>query len=89
MLRGEVIILKTMTCKQLYGPCDALIHGATAEEMMENSKKHAMEMVASGDKVHIDAMEMMKKQHMNMTPESVKQWMDKFQNEFTAVPENK
>ena len=81
--------MKTMTCKQLYGPCDALIHGATAEEMMENSKKHAMEMVAKGDKVHIDAMEAMKKQHMDMNPEAVRRWMEKFKNDFAAVPEDK
>ncbi len=80
--------MKTMTCKQLYGPCDALIHGATAEEMMENSQKHAMEMVAKGDKVHIDAMEAMKNQHMDMTPEAVKLWIDKFQNDFAMVPED-
>ncbi len=77
-----------MTCKQLYGPCDALIHGATAEEMMENSKKHAMEMVAKGDQVHIDAMEAMKKQHMNMTPDAVKLWMEKFYSDFAAVSED-
>ncbi|OGG30986.1 hypothetical protein A3I51_03920 [Candidatus Gottesmanbacteria bacterium RIFCSPLOWO2_02_FULL_38_8] len=81
--------MKTMTCKQLFGPCDALIHGATSEEMMENSKKHAMEMVATGDKVHIDAMEAMKKQHMDMNPEADKLWMEKFQNDFAAVPEDK
>ena len=78
--------MKTMTCKQLHGPCDTLIKGATAEEMMQNSQKHAMEMVASGDKVHIDAMEAMRKQHMDMTPEAQKQWMEKFQNEFAAMP---
>ena len=81
--------MKTMTCKQLYGPCDAFIHGETAEEMMENSKKHAMEMVAKGDQVHIDAMEAMKKQHMDMNPEADKLWMEKFQNDFAAVPEDK
>ena len=81
--------MKTMTCKQLYGPCDAFIHGETAEEMMENSKKHAMEMVAKGDKVHIDAIEAMKKQHMDMNPEAVKRWMEKFQNDFAAWPEDK
>ncbi|OGM22836.1 hypothetical protein A2961_01570 [Candidatus Woesebacteria bacterium RIFCSPLOWO2_01_FULL_39_21] len=80
--------MKTMTCKQLYGPCDALIHGATAEEMMENSKKHAMEMVAKGDKVHIDAMEVMKNQHMNMNPEAVKQWMEKFHADFATQPKD-
>ncbi len=78
-----------MTCKQLYGPCDALIHGETPEEMMESSKKHAMEMVAKGDKVHIDAMEAMKNQHVNMNSETVKQWMEKFQNDFAALPEDK
>ena len=81
--------MKTMTCKELHGPCDALITGATPEEMIENSQKHAMEMVTKGDKAHIDAMEAMKKQHMNMNPEAVKQWMEKFQNEFDAQPEDK
>ena len=81
--------MKTMTCKQLYGPCDALIHGETAEEMMENSKKHAMEMVAKGDMLHIEAMNAMKKQHMNMDSESVKQFMEKFQKDFAAQPEDK
>ena len=81
--------MKTMTCKQLYGPCDVLIHGESAEEMMEKSQKHAMEMVANGDKVHVDAMEAMKKQHMSMTPETQKQWMEKFQNDFNAAPEDK
>ncbi len=84
-----VIYMKTMTCKQLYGPCEALISGATAEEMMENSQKHAMEMISKGDKVHIEAMEAMKKQHMDMTPEAQKQWMEKFQIEFDAQPEDK
>ena len=78
-----------MTCKQLYGPCDALIHGKSSEEMMENSQKHAMEMISKGDKVHIEAMEAMKKQHMTMDPEAVKQWMEKFQSDFAAQPEDK
>lgn len=80
--------MKTMTCKQLYGPCDEPIHGATAGEIMKNSQAHAMEMVAKGDKLHIDAMEAMKGQHINMTPEDQKQWMDKFNAEFIAQPED-
>ncbi len=80
--------MKTMTCKQLYGPCDAPIQGATAEEMMQNSQKHAMEMVAKGDKVHIDAMEAMKAQHTTMTPEAQKEWMEKFHADFAAQPED-
>ena len=80
--------MKTMTCKQLYGPCDALIHGATAGEMITSSQKHAMEMVAKGDTLHIEAMNAMKKQHMNMDPEAMKQWMTKFQNDFAAQAED-
>lgn len=79
--------MKTMTCKQLHGPCDVLIHGETAEEMIENSQKHGMEMAARGDQDHIKIMEEMR-QHMN-DPEAVNQFMDKFQNDFAAKPEDK
>ena len=78
-----------MTCKQLYGPCDTPIHGETANEMMENSKKHAMEMAANGDEVHISAIKAMGQSHKQMDGEAVKQWMEKFQNEFDAQPEDK
>ena len=81
--------MKTMTCKQLFGPCDAAIHGKTAEEMMENSKKHALDMAALGDQVHINAIKAMGNMHQNMDAAAVKQWMEKFQNEFDAVPEDK
>ena len=81
--------MKTMTCKQLYGPCDTPIHGETANEMMENSKKHAMEMAAKGDSVHINAIKAMGQSHKQMDEEAVKQWMEKFQNDFDAHPEDK
>ena len=85
----NAFIMKTMTCKQLYGPCDTLIHGETAEEMMENSKKHAMEMVDKGDQVHIDAIKAMGDMHKNMDEAAVKQWMENFQNDFDKTPEDK
>jgi len=75
-----------MTCKQLYGPCNTLIHGETSEEMMQNSKKHAMELAALGDEEHIRVMKAMK-QHMG-DPEAVKQFMEKFQKDFAAQPED-
>jgi hypothetical protein len=34
-------------------------------------------------------MNAMKKQHMDMDPEAVKQWMEKFQNDFAVWPEDK
>ena len=80
--------MKTMTCKQLYGPCDALIHGETAKVFMENSKKHAMEMADIGDEMHINAIKAMGESHKHMDEEAVKQWMKKFQNDFDALPED-
>ena len=73
-----------MTCKQLYGPCDEPIHGATADEMMQNSQAHAMEMVAKGDKLHINAMEAMKSQNMNMDKN-----MKNYYKDFDAQPKDK
>ena len=81
--------MKTMTCKQLYGPCEATIQGETADEMMQNSQKHGMEMVAKGDALHIHAMEAMKAQHVKITPEAQKEWMEKFFKDFAAQPEDK
>ena len=78
--------MKTMTCKQLHGSCDVVIHGETSEEMMENSQKHGMEMAAKGDANHITVMEKMK-EGMN-DPEAVKQFMEKFQSDFEAQPED-
>ncbi len=79
--------MKTMTCKQLHGPCDAFIQGETSDEMIKNSQKHGMEMAAKGDEDHIRVMEEMR-QHMG-DPEAVKQWMEKFQNDFAVMPEDK
>ena len=79
--------MKTMTCKQLYGPCNAPISGASAEEMMENSKKHGMEMVAKGDADHVRVMEEMKEKMMG-NPEAGKAMMEDFQKNFEAQPED-
>lgn len=76
-----------MTCKQLHGSCDVLIHGATAEEMIANSQKHGIEMAAKGDTEHIKVMEAMK-QHMD-DPEAIKKFMEKFHQDFAALPEDK
>ena len=54
--------------------------------MMQNSKKHAMELAALGDEEHIRVMKAMK-QHMG-DPEAVKQFMEKFQKDFAAQPED-
>lgn len=42
-------------------------------------------MVAKGDTLHIEAMNAMRKQHMTMTPDDMKLWMEKFHKEFAAI----
>ena len=81
--------MKTMTCKQLHGPCDALIHAETAEQMMENGQKHGMEMAAKGDRAHIEIMEQFRKQREVMTEADIKPFMDKFKLDFVNLPEDK
>ena len=81
--------MKTMTCQQLHGPCDALIRGESAQEMMENGQKHGLEMAAKGDKAHIEIMERFRKQREHMTEEDIKPFMEKFNQEFDNLPEDK
>ena len=74
--------MKTMTCKQMGGPCDAPIKGSTAEEMMANGGKHLTEM--SGDPAHKAAFDMM--QETGKDPVANQKWMDGFKTQFDALP---
>jgi len=52
--------MKTMTCKQLGGPCDYAHHGSTADEVIKAQDKHLKEIVAGGDASHESALKEMK-----------------------------
>jgi len=73
--------MKKATCRELRGACDFEITGNTPEEMGENSKKHAMEMVQSGDADHKAAMESM----MQVSKEEQMKWYEDFKNGFDAL----
>ncbi len=79
--------MKTMTCKQLGGPCDKEFHAETFEKMVEMSQKHGMEMAEKGDVDHINVMEKMREGMNNL--EAMKEWVEKIQKEFDALPEDK
>ena len=49
--------MKTMTCKQLGGPCDLPLHGNTANEVIKAEDNHLKDMVAGGDETHKSALE--------------------------------
>jgi hypothetical protein len=44
--------MKTMTCKQMGGPCDMAFHTNTADEAIKAQDAHLKEKVASGDTAH-------------------------------------
>jgi hypothetical protein len=52
--------MKTMTCRQLGGPCDAQHHGQTANEVIKAQDEHLKQMVAGGDETHREANDAMR-----------------------------
>ena len=52
--------MKTMTCKQLGGPCDLEHHGQTADEVIKAQDRHLKDVVAAGDAAHESAFKDMK-----------------------------
>ncbi|MGB6772416.1 MAG: hypothetical protein WBF51_10515 [Candidatus Dormiibacterota bacterium] len=78
--------MKTMTCKELGGPCDLPHHGNTADEVIKAQDSHLKEMVAGGDETHQGAREAMKGRWKN--PISGMGWYRKAKRDFAALPEN-
>ncbi|NER17584.1 DUF1059 domain-containing protein [Spongiivirga citrea] len=79
--------MKTMTCKQLGGACDATFQAETFEKIAELSKKHAMEMFEKGDADHLKAMEEMKM--LMQSPDAMQDWFDNKRRQFDALAEDK
>lgn len=52
--------MKTLTCKQLGGPCDHQLQGETADEVIKAQDRHLKEAVADGDESHAGALKDMK-----------------------------
>lgn len=77
--------MKTMTCKQLGGPCDLPLHGETANEVIKAQDSHLKEMVASGDETHQSARKGMKGRWKN--PVAGMGWYRKAKRDFAALPE--
>jgi hypothetical protein len=78
--------MKTMTCKQLGGPCDTTFHGDKADEVIKAQDSHLKEMVANGDDTHRSSFEDMQGRWKN--PISGMGWYRKTKKEFAALPED-
>ena len=79
--------MKTMTCREMGGPCDAPFHGNSADEVIKAEDAHLKEMVAKGDEAHNSALKEMQGRWKN--PIKGMGWYLKTQKAFAALPEDK
>jgi predicted small metal-binding protein len=77
--------VKTMTCRQLGGPCDLEHHGGSADEVIKAQDRHLKEAVAAGDTAHEEAAAAMKGRWKN--PLKGMGWYRDAKKQFAALPE--
>jgi predicted secreted protein len=78
--------MKTMTCKQLGGPCDLSHHGDNANDVIKAQDGHLREAVARGDETHKCALDEMKGRWRN--PIAGMGWYRRAKRDFAAIPED-
>jgi hypothetical protein len=77
--------MKTMTCRQLGGPCDLPLRGESADDVIKAQDRHLKEAVAAGDTTHEEALAAMKGRWKN--PLKGMGWYKSTKREFAALPE--
>jgi hypothetical protein len=77
--------MKTMTCRQLGGPCDLAHRGESADEVIKAQDKHLNDIVSGGDEAHKGALKEMKGRWRH--PVSGMAWYRKAKRDFAAFPE--
>jgi hypothetical protein len=78
--------MKTMTCKQLGGPCDFQLHGDTADAVIKAQDGHLKEVVAAGDEAHKPALKDMKGRWRH--PISGMGWYKQAKRDFADLAED-
>jgi predicted small metal-binding protein len=78
--------VKSMTCKQLGGPCDFLLQGNSADEIIKAEDTHLKEMVKGGDETHQGALKEMKGRWKH--PLAGMAWYRNTKRDFAALPED-
>ncbi len=78
--------MKTMTCRQLGGPCDLPHHGNSANDVIKAQDAHLKEVVAGGDETHGGALKEMQGRWKN--PLAGMGWYRKAKRDFAALPED-
>ena len=75
--------MKTMTCRQLGGPCDLAHHGESADEVIKAQDRHLKEVVAGGDTLHESALKEMRSRWRH--PISGMGWYRKAKRDFADL----
>jgi hypothetical protein len=75
--------MRTMTCRQLGGPCDLAHRGNDANEIIHAQDQHLKDVVADGDTAHEPALKDMKGRWRR--PVSGMKWYRQVQRDFDAL----
>lgn len=78
--------MKTMTCRQLGGPCDAEHRGETADEVIKAQDGHLKRAVDAGDRTHEAAHADMKSRWRR--PRTSIGWYRSMKQAFVDLPED-
>jgi len=77
--------VKTMTCRDLGGPCDLELSGETADEVINGQDQHLKDAVKGGDTTHEAAHKEMKGRWKH--PKKSLGWYNDTKRAFAALPE--
>jgi hypothetical protein len=78
--------MKTMTCRQLGGPCDTAHRGATADDVIKAQDRHLKEATAAGDTAHEGAHADMKGRWRH--PRKALGWYRAAKQAFADLPDD-
>ena len=77
--------MKTMTCRQLGGPCDRVHHGQSHDEVIKAQDRHLREAVQAGDAAHQGAREAMRSRWRH--PKRSMGWYREVKATFERLPD--
>jgi hypothetical protein len=78
--------MKSMTCKQLGGPCNVEHHGKDHNAVIKAQDRHLKAQVPAGDETHREAHEAMRGRWKR--PVSGLAWYREVRREFAGLPED-
>ena len=77
--------MKTMSCRQLGGPCDQAHHGESHDEVIKAHDRHLKDAVRAGDAGHQEAREEMKSRWRH--PKRSMGWYREVKATFAGLPD--